>query len=195
MSFNGSDQALDHPDQFVRQGFSQRLNDSLNQAINRELVASYTYLSMAQYFSRADVALHGFAKHFLVQSHEEQEHGQLLIRYINERGGNVEFFDVKKPRFMDWGSPLSAFEAVLNMETWINEELKKSHEIATVDSDGSASDFLEGTFLQNQVREIKEAGDFLSKLKRVGHGVGFHLIDQELLAKYDTSSSSSSSDD
>lgn len=113
----------------------------------------------------------------------------------NFRGGNVEFYAVEKPRFMDWTSPVSAFEAALELEKWVCEELKKTYGIATEDTDASATDFLEATFLQNQVDEIKEIGDFLSKLKRVGQGVGFHLMDQELLAKYDDSSSSSSSDD
>lgn len=85
MATFGSNEAVSRPENSVRQGFSQRLNDSLNQAINREFFASYTYLSMAQYFSRSDVALHGFAKHFLAQSHEEQEHGHLLMEYIIKR--------------------------------------------------------------------------------------------------------------
>merc|ERR1712045_471407 len=62
-----------------------------------ELYASYVYLSMATYFERDDVALHGFAKRFLENSHEEHDHAEKLIKYQNMRGGRVVFKPIAEP--------------------------------------------------------------------------------------------------
>jgi ferritin heavy chain len=47
------------------------------------------FLSQAHYFSRADVALFGFHKWFKKMSDEERQHGQMLMDYVNKRGGTV----------------------------------------------------------------------------------------------------------
>ena len=43
------------------------------------------------------------------------------------------------------------------------------------------TDFLEGHYLQEQVRSIKEIGDFITNLKRVGPGLGEFMFDKESL--------------
>merc|ERR1712168_1491892 len=68
----------------------------INKQINMELYASYCYLSMAAYFARDDVALHGFAKRFRAASKEEREHADLLIDYQNMRGGRVVFREIAR---------------------------------------------------------------------------------------------------
>ena len=76
--------------------------------INMELYASYCYLSMAAYFARDDVALHGFAKRFRSASKEEREHADLLIDYQNMRGGRVVFREVRIHSENTWVSWLSS---------------------------------------------------------------------------------------
>ena len=73
-----------------------------------ELYASYCYLSMAAYFARDDVALHGFAKRFRSASKEEREHADLLIDYQNMRGGRVVFREVRIHSENTWVSWLSS---------------------------------------------------------------------------------------
>ena len=43
------------------------------------------------------------------------------------------------------------------------------------------SDFLEHEYLDEQVEAIKEIGDHITQLKRVGAGVGEYLYDKETL--------------
>lgn len=62
-----------------RQNFSAESEAGINKQINMELSASYTYLSMACYFDRNDVALHGFFEFFRKQSDEEREHAQKVL--------------------------------------------------------------------------------------------------------------------
>ena len=41
-------------------------------------------------------------------------------------------------------------------------------------------DFLEGNFLKEQVESIKQIGDFVTALKRVGPGLGEYQFDANL---------------
>ena len=45
------------------------------------------------------------------------------------------------------------------------------------------ADFLEGHYLQEQVQAIKEIGDHITNLKRVGTGLGEFLYDKESLGE------------
>lgn len=38
------------------------------------------------------------------------------------------------------------------------------------------TDFLEHEYLEEQVRSIKEIGDYITNLKRVGPGLGEHMF-------------------
>ena len=59
-------------------------------------------LFQATYFERDDVALHGFAKRFLENSHEERDHAEKLIKYQNMRGGRVVFKPIAEPNVTEW---------------------------------------------------------------------------------------------
>ena len=103
-----------------------------------ELMASYTYMSMvitrhslstlyftpnfcqACYFDRDDVAYYGFSSFFKKNSEEEREHGEKFIKYQNKRGGKVVFQDIARPTTMEWGTPLEAMEAALELEKTVS---------------------------------------------------------------------------
>lgn len=42
-------------------------------------------------------------------------------------------------------------------------------------------DFIENTYLQEQVESIKELSDFATQLKRCGPGLGEYIFDRETL--------------
>merc|ERR1712119_153258 len=75
----------------IRQNYHEDCEALINKQINMEFYASYVYLSMASYFARDDIALHGFAGHFRTESGEERAHGMKLMDYQNQRGGKVVF--------------------------------------------------------------------------------------------------------
>ena len=56
----------------------------------------------AHYFSRADVALPGFAKWFEKASKEERDHATGLIEYVNKRGGEVKMSDLTVSLMFDF---------------------------------------------------------------------------------------------
>ena len=164
----------------IRHNFHANSEAGINKQINMELSASYTYMSMAAYFDRDDVALHGFAGFFKKQSDEEREHAEKLIKYQNMRGGRVVFQDVRKPARDEWGSATEAVEAALALEKNVNQSLLDLHAVADTANDYQMSDFLEGEYLKEQVESMKEIGDLLTKIRRAGNAVGLHIIDKEL---------------
>jgi len=145
-----------------------------------EFYASFVYLSMASYFSRDDQALHGFSKYFEKASGEEREHGMKLMEYQVKRGGKVVFQDIAKPTTMEWGTALDAMEAALELEKTVNQSLLDMHKVAQDVNDAHFCDFLESEYLTEQVDGIKEIGDWVTKMKRAGDGLGLHTIDREI---------------
>merc|ERR1712241_442859 len=162
----------------IRQNYKEDSEALVNKQINLELHASFVYMSMASYFDRDDVANYGFSAYFKKNSDEEREHAEKFIKYQNKRGGRVVFQDIAKPSTMEWGTPLEAMEAVLELEKTVNQSLLDLHKAA--DGDAHLCDFLEANFLDEQVDAIKEISTWITKLKRTGPGLGFHLIDKDI---------------
>merc|ERR1711934_138363 len=164
----------------IRQNYHEDCEALINKQINMEFYASYVYLSMSSWFNRDDQALHGFAGHFKTESWEERAHGMKLMEYQTKRGGRVVFQGIAKPTTMEWGTPLEAMEAALELEKTVNQSLLDLHKVAGDKGDGHLRDFLESEYLGEQVEGIKAIGDLITKMKRAGDGLGLHLIDKEM---------------
>lgn len=164
----------------ARQKFATASENALNAQINAELSASYVYRAMAAHFDRDDVALPGFHKYFLKNAEEETEHAQLFIDYVNKRGGRVVLKAIGAPK-SEWSSALEALEDAMTLEKDVNEKLIALHAVADAENDAQLADFVEGTFLSEQVDAIKELADKITNLKRVGaEGLGLYLFDKDM---------------
>lgn len=168
----------------VRQNFHPDSEAAINRQINLELYASYVYLSMAYYFSRDDVALNNFARYFLHQSREEMEHAQKLMRLQNQRGGSICLQDIKKPDRDNWESGLNAMQCALLLEKNVNQSLLELHTLASDKGDPHLCDFLETHYLNEQVKSIKDLGDHVHNLIKMGApdcGLAEYLFDKHTL--------------
>jgi len=163
-----------------RQNYHQDCEAGVNKQINLELYASYVYQSMYFYFDRDDVALPGFAKFFNDSSKEERAHAEILMKFQNQRGGRIVLQDIKKPERDEWGTGLEAMQATLSLEKQVNQSLLDLHAIADGHKDAQMCDVIESNYLTEQVEAIKQIGDYCTRLKRVGPGVGEFLFDKEL---------------
>lgn len=161
----------------VRQNYDHATEAYINKQINMELNAANEYLSMSAYYSRSDVALPGFAAWFKNASNEERDHADKLINYQNLRGGTVKLWGIKKPSKIIWGCVSKALEACLHLEKRVNASLIKLDKIAGEKGDAQ---LCIQSMLDEQVESIKEIGDLITKLKRVGLTTGLYLIDKEL---------------
>lgn len=165
----------------VRQNFHTDSEAGINKQINLELYASYVYLSMAFHFDRDDIALPGTHKYFKKASDEEREHAQKLMKFQNQRGGRIVLQDVKKPEKEEWGTLLDAMQTAQTLEKHVNQSLLDLHQAAETHGDKQMCDWIETHFLTEQVEAIKELGDYITNLKRVGTGLGEYMFDKETL--------------
>ncbi|XP_033645836.1 soma ferritin-like [Asterias rubens] len=166
----------------VRQNYHDESEAGVNKQINLELYASYTYLSMAFHFDQSSVAHPGAHKYFKKASDKERHHAMLLMKFQNQRGGTIVLQNVKKPENDSWGSLKDAVQAALELEKHVNQSLLDLHALANKHGDTQMSDFIEDNFLDERVQAIKELGDYLTQLNRVGTGLGEFIFDHETLA-------------
>merc|ERR1712186_97828 len=150
----------------IRQNYHEDCEALINKQINMEFYASYVYLSMSSFFKKS--------------SNEEREHGMKLMEYQTKRGGKVVLQDIAKPSSSEWGTPLQAMEAALELEKTVNQSLLDLHKASDGKGDAHLCDFLEAEYLGEQVDGIKEIGDMITKMKRAGDGLGLHIMDKEI---------------
>uniref|UniRef100_A0A803JGT1 Ferritin n=1 Tax=Xenopus tropicalis TaxID=8364 RepID=A0A803JGT1_XENTR len=170
----------------VRHNFHQDCEAGLNRLVNLKYHSSYVYLSLSSYFDRDDVALANFAKFFRERSEEEREHAEKFIKYQNERGGRLYLQNVEKPERDDWTSGLEALQVALKLEKHVNQALLDLHGVAGSKNDPHLCDFLESEYLEEQVKAMKELGDYITNLKRLGvpqNGMGEYLFDKHTLGE------------
>merc|ERR1712121_93358 len=166
--------------QQIRQNYHEECEALVNKHINMELCAGYVYIAIANYFNRVDQALPGFACFFKKSSIAVLKHGGALMEHQTKRGGKVVLQDISKPTRMEWGTPLEAMTAVLELEKTVTHTLQDLQTVATEKKDFHLADFIQKEFLVKKVNIIKQIGDCLTKIKRVGDGVGILIMDREL---------------
>ncbi len=157
--------------------FSRKVQDAVNDQIQRELESAYIYLSMAAYFD--SVNLPGFAQWMKVQFQEEQAHAFKFYDFVNDRGGQVILQAIGPPP-VKFQSPLDAFEKTLAHEEKITGHINALYALATEEKDFSSQSLLQW-FIDEQVEEEKNAGDIVDTLKKIGDNYqALLMIDREL---------------
>uniref|UniRef100_A0A8C3X0Q0 Ferritin n=1 Tax=Catagonus wagneri TaxID=51154 RepID=A0A8C3X0Q0_9CETA len=156
------------PPSQVRQNYHPECEAALNSHTNLELHASYVYLLMAFHFDRKDVASKQLTRFFLRHSHERTERAQELMSLQNRRGGRICFRDIRKPDQDNWESGLKAMQCALHLEKRINQSLLDLHQLATNKRDAQLCYFLKSHYLNQQVEFIKELGEHVTTLSKMG---------------------------
>lgn len=129
--------------------FNEKVESALNEQINNELLASYTYLSMAAYFDSAD--LPGFANWFKTHSVEETAHAMRIYDFINRRGGTVSLKGISL-QGTTYSSAQEVLETALRMETEVTAQIHTLFETANAEKDYGTQNMLQW-FLEEQVEE------------------------------------------
>ena len=141
-----------------------KIEAGINQQINQELTASYTYLGMTAYFEME--SLTGFAHWCRLQHEEEQAHAKRLFDYLLDRGGKVELAAISSPK-CDYESPLAVFEASLEQEEQNTSSINDLFDLASSLNDQATVSHLQW-FVDEQVEEESLVGEVVSLVKRAG---------------------------
>ena len=159
---------------------NQRVFAAINEQINSEFKASYTYLAMAAYCDRQKFL--GAAKWLRFQSEEERTHAMKLFDFVLARDGNVELKTIDQPRVAYESLP-EVFEQALAHEQNVTVQINSLYELCF-----SEKAFAEMTelqwFLTEQVEEEKIAREIVAKFRLIKSDPAAILdMDRELGAR------------
>lgn len=140
---------------------NEKMEEALNEQINREMYSSYLYLSMAAYSST--IGMPGFAHWFRVQVEEENIHAMKLFDYINNQGGRVRLKEIKEPP-MEFGTPMKMFQQTLKHEQFITGSINELMDLASAEKDETTASFLQW-YVEEQVEEEENDNEIIDKLK------------------------------
>lgn len=156
---------------------STKMQNAINEQINKEMYSSYLYLSMAAYFE--NTGLPGAAKWMYVQSGEEREHAMKLFEHLIDRGGKVALGAIAAPQG-EWAGPMETFKAVYEHEQFVTKSITALYEIALQEKDYPAQILLQW-FINEQVEEEKNAVAVIDSMKRIeAHETAVLQLDHQL---------------
>jgi ferritin len=159
---------------------TKKLQEAINDQINKEFFSEYFYLSMSAYLE--SIEMEGFANYFNVQAQEEHFHAMKMFNFVHDKGGRVILQSLDKPE-SEFKSVLNTIEEALKHERYITKSINDLMDVAIKENDHSVKSFLEW-YVDEQVEEESTMSKLIAKLKLInGEGLGLLTIDNELLAR------------
>lgn len=153
---------------------------AINDQINSEFEASYTYLAMAG-FCEGQKFL-GAAKWLRLQSAEEHQHGMKLFDFVLARDFAVELRAIDKPNTA-FDSLAAVFEQALTNEQRVSQRINSLYELCFTEKAFAEMTELQW-FLTEQVEEEKVAREIVAKFRLVKNDPAAILdLDRELGAR------------
>ena len=157
-----------------------RVVEAINEQINSELAASYSYLAMSAWCERQKFT--GAARWLRLQSQEEYMHAMKLFDFVLARDEQAVLKPLEKPR-QTFSSLADVFERALAQEQDVSRQIDSLYEIAFHEKAFAAVAELQW-FLTEQVEEEKTGREIVAKLKMVGRDPASLLdMDRELGAR------------
>ena len=156
---------------------SKKMEDAINEQINKEMYSAFLYLSMSSY---AEISgLRGIATWFKVQYHEEMVHSMKFYEFILRKGGTVKLSAINEPE-REFQSPQILFEMALNHEEFITKSINDLVDLAIAEKDHAAKGFLDW-YVKEQVEEEQNVTEIIQTLKMIGDNkAALYMYDKEL---------------
>lgn len=159
---------------------SEKMQEALNEQVNKEFFSAYMYLAMSGYCNR--LGLPGFAHWMRMQYEEEIMHVTKMYDYIQDQGGEVHLLAIEQPA-KEYGSPLEVFEKTLEHEQYVTGLIHRLMDLAVEERDYATQTFLQW-YVTEQVEEEANVNDIVSPLRMVGEDKGgLMMIDQQLAGR------------
>jgi ferritin len=150
---------------------------AINEQINSEFEASYTYLAMTV-FCEGQRFL-GAANWLRFQSDEERQHGMKLFDFVLARDGVVELKAIDQPK-TNYDSLGAVFEQALAHEQRVTQRINALYELCFQEKAFAEMTELQW-FLTEQVEEEKVAREIVAKFRLIKNDPAAILdMDREL---------------
>ncbi|MEM7185276.1 MAG: ferritin [Bacteroidota bacterium] len=149
----------------------------LNEQVKYEAMASMQYLAMASWADAEGYG--GIANFFYSQSEEEREHMLKLVKFMNERGGNVIIPSLEQPKDQ-FASLGELFEKFLSSEEFVTEKINGIIDECLKQKDYNTNNFMQW-YVTEQLEEEATARTLLDKLNIIGDDKsGYYLFDRDI---------------
>ena len=157
---------------------NKAIENLLNDQIKYEASASMQYLAMASW---ADVkGYSGVSEFFYAQSEEERLHMTKLVKFVNERGGQVIVPALDKPKG-EFDSLTALFEKFLSSEIFVTEQINHVIYECLQHKDYNVHNFMQW-YVTEQLEEEAVARTLLDKLNIIGDDKsGHYMFDRDIL--------------
>ncbi|WP_298904555.1 ferritin [uncultured Psychroserpens sp.] len=155
------------------------IENLLNNQIKYEAQASMQYLAMASW---ADAkGYNGVADFFYSQSEEERVHMTKLVKFVNERSGNVIIPALDVPK-ASYDGLNELFEQFLKSEMFVTEQINHVIYECLQHKDYNVHNFMQW-YVTEQLEEEAMARTLLDKLNIIGNDKsGHYLFDRDINA-------------
>jgi ferritin len=156
---------------------NEAMQQAVNDQINNELFAMYSYLAMSAYCEHKQ--FRGCARWMRLQSDEEKVHAMRLYDFLIARQGRVKLRPISEPQF-DFASVPDVFQKAFEQEQKVTQQINSLYEMAFNEKAFAALVELEW-FINEQVEEEKTARDIVYKFQLVKNDPAALLdLDREL---------------
>ncbi len=156
---------------------SDKVNEIINEQINKEFYSGYLYLSMSAHMK--ELGLFGFSSWLKHQAKEEVEHGLKLFDYLISRNSFVTLKQIRTPEF-EFHGIISVFNEIYEHEKCITESVMKVAKQAEEECDRTTLSFIDW-FINEQIEEEQNVKDIIKRLELFGEDkVALYLMDKEL---------------
>jgi len=156
---------------------SEKINQIINEQINKEFYSGYLYLSMSA--NLHEVGLFGFSSWLKVQAKEEVEHGLRLLDYLLERNSYITLKQIQMPEF-EFKGVISVFKTLYEHEKCITNSVMNIAKLAEEECDRKTLSFIDW-FIEEQTEEEQQVKDIIKRLELFGEDkVALYLMDKEL---------------
>ncbi len=155
----------------------KRLEEVLNEQIEKEAYAAQLYLAMASWSDAK--GLEGISEWFYAQHAEELQHMLKIIKYVNERGGYAVVPKVDQPP-RDFESVKQLFEASLEHEQMVTASINNIVGLSLEEKDFTTHNWIQW-FVDEQLEEESSVQKILDKLGLLGGG-NLYVFDRDIMS-------------
>jgi len=156
---------------------NKRVEQALNEQIQKEASSSQFYLAMASWAENN--GLNGTAKFMYTHSDEERFHMLKLVKFVNERGGKALIPAIEQPP-KDFNNLENVFELLLEHEIGVTESINNLVDICLQEKDYTTHNFVQW-YVSEQLEEEALARTVLDKLRLIGGDKGgMYMFDRDL---------------
>ena len=159
---------------------SEKINEILNEQINKEFYSGYLYLSMSAHMK--ELGLNGFASWLRHQAKEEVEHGLKIFDHLIDRNSFVTLKQIRTPEF-EFQGIISVFNVIYEHEQCITRSIMSVAKLAEEECDRTTLNFVDW-FIEEQIEEEETVKNIIKRLELFGEDkVALYLMDKELSSR------------